>query len=112
MYYFGKGVSEDHREAAKWLRLAAKQPYYGGVINSAAFHALGEIYRDGGAGVPVDMVKAYMWFELTTGDKSDSIRTSGIEKRDGVARKMTPQQIAQAKQMAMQCKESKFENCG
>lgn len=107
MYLLGKGVAEDHREAAKLLRLAAKQPN-----NSAAFLSLGFIYRDGGAGIPADMVRAYMWFELMAGEKSDYIRTSGIEKRDAIARKMTPQQIAQARQMATQCRESNFQSCG
>eukprot|EP00729_Bicosta_minor_P032685 gene32685-biopygen26488 len=55
MYRNGKGVDQDHVEAAKWYRKAAEAGH------AAAQYNLGHMYRDGD-GVEQDHVEAAKWF--------------------------------------------------
>ena len=54
-YYYGKGVSKDYAEAAKWWRLAAEQG------DAKAQRSLGWCY-DSGEGVSWDMTEAVRWY--------------------------------------------------
>jgi TPR repeat protein len=54
MYGDGKGVPQDHAEAAKWYRLAAEQG------DADAQVVLGSIYNEG-EGVPQDNAQAVKW---------------------------------------------------
>lgn len=56
---------------------------------------LGLIYEEG-RGVPVDLVKAYMWYDLAS--EKEEARSS----RDRVAKKMTPAQMAEAKRLIIE----------
>jgi len=58
MYATGRGVSQDHKTAAKWFRLAAK----GG--HADAQRILGMTYEIGGEGVPQDYKTALKWYRL------------------------------------------------
>jgi TPR repeat protein len=49
-----------------------------------------------GRGVPEDLVQAYLWFELAGLDG----QSDGDTERDRLAPAMTPDQIAQAQQLA------------
>ena len=82
-------MEKDNAEAVRWFRLAAEQGDTGG--QSGLAHAYLK-----GSGVPKDNVYAYMWFHIAAaqGDKTSEIR------RDTVALKMTPDQIAEAQRMA------------
>jgi len=78
-----------YAEAAKWYRKAAHQG-----LGDAQFN-LGLLYAKG-QGVPRDYVQAYMWFELSAGQDDKS----ALRNRDAAARRMTSQQIAEARQLA------------
>ena len=90
MYYNGRGVPQDYAQAVKWWRLAADR----GVAE--AQYNLGKMYYFG-RGVPQDYAQAHMWFNLAAAQGGDAEAT---KNRDLVAEKMTPQQIAQAQELA------------
>ena len=96
MYYFGRGVPQDNAQAMKWTRLAADQGHAGAQGN------LGYMYRNG-EGVPQDDVQAHKWFNLAA-DQGDE---NGAENRDLVAKRMTPQQIERAQELARNWKPKK-----
>jgi uncharacterized protein len=93
MYDHGWGVKQDYPEALKWFRKAGAQEYV------PALNYIGTMYRDG-HGVRQDNVQAYMWFNLAVA-KSKSERGAQFlaQDRDGIAAKMTPEQIAEAKRL-------------
>jgi TPR repeat protein len=96
MYENGKGVTQDYSEAMKLYHLAADYQGY-----PAPLYALGSMYAKG-HGVAQDNVRAYVWYSIAaaSGDYA------GTMLRDGLARKMTPAQIAQAQEMAKRCQPS------
>ncbi len=96
LYDTGYGVSHDLGEAVKWYRMAAKQG------DKSARYNLGQMY-DTGQGVPQDNVRAYMWFDLSVIAGNDTAAAD----RDAVAKKMTPKQIAAAKQLVSECQQAK-----
>jgi uncharacterized protein len=85
LYEYGKGVPQDDATAASWYRKAADQG------SARAQVDLGYMY-DHGQGVPRDYVAAHMWFSLAAAGGLKQALTS----RDGIAAKMTPEQIAEA----------------
>jgi len=93
LYVNGQGVSEDYQQALYWFRLAAKQG------NAMALTKLGLMYEHG-KGVPLDVVLAQKWYILgaANGDKL------GAEHRDALAKQMTPAQMFQAQQRALEGK--------
>ena len=96
MYYRGEGVPQDYVQAAKWYRLAADQGYAHAQAN------LGLKYSNG-RGVPQDYVQAHKWYNLAAA-QGDAV---GAKNRDLVAKRMTPQQIAQAQELARNWKPKK-----
>ena len=60
-----------------------------------------------GQGVVQDYVRAHMWWNLAavTGDSVP------VENRDIAAKRMTPQQIAEAQKLARECQARNFKNC-
>lgn len=100
MYGIGQGVKQKYSEAVKWYRLAAAQG------DADAQFNLGVMYANG-HGVAKDYGRAYMWFSLgaVSGD------ADAVKNRDTVAKQMTPQQIAEAQQMASDCHRRKFKGC-
>ena len=93
MYERGEGVKRSAEEAAKWYRLAADQG------NSASQNNLGVFYATGDGGVEADSVRAHLWFSLAA--KEDA---SAASRRDRMAARMTPQQIADAEKLAREWK--------
>jgi len=57
-YYYGKGVAQDHQEAARWFRLSAEQG------NAKAQYSLGFLYSRG-LGVGKDYTEAAGWYRLS-----------------------------------------------
>lgn len=104
MYAVGWGVPADARESAMWVRKAAIQGYY------YAENDLGSKYANG-RGVPKDYVLAYMWFDLGATTAPSSVAGVIAKSRDEVAKQMTPEQIARAKELANQCRTSNFAKC-
>jgi uncharacterized protein len=99
IYDSGKGVARDYAESAKWYRKAANQ----GI--AVAQHNLGIDYF-GGFGVIKDYVEADKWFNLASAQGLDIANKylSAIEQS------MTPEQIAEAQQMAREFTPSKESN--
>ena len=64
--------------------------------NAHAQFSLGVMYASG-TGVPQELVTAYMWFELADID----IGEASLEL-ENIAQKMTPDQIAEAKKLAIE----------
>lgn len=94
MYANGQGVEQDYAQAARWYRLAAEQ----GLAYSQ--YNLGFMYANG-QGVGQDYVQAYMWYDLAaTNAPPGELRDTAAQDRNDVARKMTPDQIAQAEELA------------
>jgi len=96
MYELGEGATRSHVEAVKWYRLAADQ----GSVPSQS--TLGVIYTTGEKGVPIDLVQAYYFYTLAS--KEDKMAKS---RRDRIAAKMTPAQIAEAEKLAAAWKPKK-----
>ena len=88
-YLEGRGVQVDARAAFRWLREAA----WRGAAKGQRL--LGELYRDG-LGVPQDYVFAHLWFNLAASRGDDE----AAERRDALAAKMTPDQLADAQKRA------------
>ena len=126
MYKFGKGVTQDYKQAVKWYRKAAEQ----GVVK-AQFN-LGNMYNDGkgvtqdykqaekwyrkaaeqglalaqgnlgfmygmGQGVVQDNKSAHMWFNIAATNGNSK---KAAKNRDIIAKEMTPSQIEKAQDMA------------
>ena len=100
MYDNGRGVVQDYAEAVKWYRLAALQGHANGQNN------LGFMYGNG-QGVVQNYVKAHSWYNLS----AVSGNAMAIENRDSVAKRMTPQQIADAQKLARDCQARQFKGC-
>jgi S1-C subfamily serine protease len=89
MYDNGRGVAQDDREAARLYRLAAEQG------QNPAQERLGRMYADG-RGVPKNYINAYMWLVLSA--SKGNMDAAG--NRDLLIPRMTPTEIAEAKQRA------------
>lgn len=89
MYASGEGVTKDFRQAAKWYRMAAEQGHGPAQLN------LGLAYAEG-LGVPGDHVHAHLWLNLASTGGDERARV----ERDDLAKKMTPEQIAEAQRLA------------
>jgi TPR repeat protein len=130
MYYRGRGVAQDDREAATWFRRAADQGdttgqfFLGGMYSegrgvpqdyqeSAKWYERAAVQGDGqaqynlglayarGEGVTQNLVKAHVWFNLSAARLTDPRgRTAAQKNRDQVAGEMSSDQLAQAQQMA------------
>jgi hypothetical protein len=100
MYAEGEGVPQDNAEAVKWYRQAAQQG------NAPAEYNLGLWYAQG-QDSPPDYLRAYMWFNLAASrfPESDVLdRDAAVNNRDVVARKMPPDQLAEAQKRAIEWK--------
>jgi uncharacterized protein len=130
MYYRGRGVAQDDKEAATWFRRAADkgdataQFYLGGMYSEGrgvpqdyaestqwyrraadqgdgqAQYNLGLAYARG-EGVEQNLVNAHVMFNLAAARLTDPRgRTAAIKNRDQVAGEMTADQIAEAQKLA------------
>ncbi|RPH80794.1 MAG: sel1 repeat family protein [Nitrospiraceae bacterium] len=93
LYDYGRGVPQDFKKAVYWYRLSAHQG------NALAQRRLGLMYERGDE-VPQDYVKAYMWYSLGSANGVEA----GIRLRDALAKKMDPDQIAEAQKLAREWK--------
>jgi TPR repeat protein len=100
MYSNGRGVVQDYAEAMRWYKSAAARGHADAQFN------LGFMYSDG-RGVVQDYVRAHMWFNLAAA-KGDA---DSVKQRTIVAKKMTPQQIAEAQKLARECQARNFKKC-
>ncbi|MFL6674028.1 MAG: tetratricopeptide repeat protein [Massilia sp.] len=90
MYYTGNAVPQDQKQAVAWFRKAAEQGH------AEAQHALGLMYRYHVAGMPQDVVIAYMLWNLAAANGS----ANATEQRAAIARQMTQEQVEEAQAMS------------
>jgi TPR repeat protein len=90
MYYTGNAVPQDQKQAVAWFRKAAEQGH------AEAQHALGLMYRYHVAGMPQDVVIAYMLWNLAAANGN----TNATEQRASIARQMTQEQIEEAQTLS------------
>jgi len=90
MYYTGNAVPQDQRHAVTWFRKAAEQGH------AEAQHALGLMYRYHQAGMPQDMVLAYMLWNLAAASGNNN----AVEQRAAISRQMTQEQIEEAQSLS------------
>ena len=91
-----EGVPPNYAEALKWFRKAAEQGDAKGLL------MLGSMYRLGN-GVEQDNVEAYKWYSLS----EVAGFAPAAEARDGAAKSLTPEQIAEGKRRAAEFKSPK-----
>jgi len=84
--------NKDEAEAAVWYRKAAEQGASGAQL------MLGRLYLRG-AGVPKDVVQAYMWINLAAAQGLNEMSAAARIQRDALEEDMTPAQIAEAQAM-------------
>ena len=100
MHHYGWGVKTNYKEALKFYRLAAPQ-----VVQSQ--YSLGAMYYQG-HGVNQDIVIAYMWFYVAA--ENGNPRSKG--NINVLAKEMKPKQIAKAQELARECVEKNYKDCG
>lgn len=94
MYYDGKTVPQDDSEAARWYQRAAENG------NPEAQYNLGVMFQTG-VGMPQDNVLAHMWFNLAAAHFTSSVpQYRAVTDRDAVAKRMSPDEIARAQELA------------
>ena len=103
MYLFGIGVELDHAEAMRWYRRTAEA----GDVHAQS--KLGDIYYYGEGGIEVDYEIAYMWYTFAADQGQGDDWASA--NRDILTKRMTPEQITQAKAMAENCRAQNYKNC-
>jgi TPR repeat protein len=90
MYYTGNSVPQDQKLAVTWFRKAAEQGH------PDAQHALGLMYRYHVAGMPQDMVIAYMLWNLAAANG----HRNAVEQRAAITRQMTQEQVEEAQALS------------
>jgi TPR repeat protein len=90
MYYTGNSVPQDQKLAVSWFRKAAEKGH------GEAQHALGLMYRYHVAGMPQDVVIAYMLWNLA----SASGNMNATEQRASLSRQMTQEQLEEGQAMS------------
>jgi TPR repeat protein len=90
---YARGGPQDYKMAVYWFRLSANQG------NDLAQRKLGLMYERGD-GVQQDFVRAYMWYSLGAAKGGEA----GARLRDAIAKRMDPDQIAEAQQLAREWK--------
>lgn len=98
-YLEGNGVPKDIPEGVKWIRKSAEEGYGPGQ------NALGVCYLKG-IGVSKDHVQAYKWLNLATAASDDRADDARINLASA-ERYLTPEQVAEAQQLAREFKPRK-----
>ena len=94
LYAEGRGVPQNHTQAAIWYRRAADQGH------SGAQYELGLLY-DKGQGVPVNVIQAEKWLIIATASAPKAAVEDHTRMRDAVRTKMTLGDLAQARMEAL-----------
>ena len=101
MHDAGKGVPQDDAKAVEWYRLAAEQGHV------KAQNNIGNMYYYG-AGVLQDNVRAYMWYNIAAANGNKR----SAKWRGATADKMTLADVSLAQNMAQECMNSDYKDCG
>jgi len=97
LYANHRGPAQDLVEALRWYPKAAERAY------APALHELAQAYATG-RGVPADDVEAYLWMDLAAFRARGALREQCLAERDGFARTMSPEQVAQAERRELEWK--------
>jgi len=89
MHEWGNGVPKDNNQAIKWYRLSAELSHRDAQNNLGAMYSKGE-------GAEQSFVDALKWFVISAGNDSEA----GRKNIDIVEKRMTPEQITQARKLA------------
>ena len=103
MYRDGLGSPRNYREAVNWYRAAAEQGYFLAQIS------LSEMYNKG-KGIEANYVFAYMWMSLALASEArwaDFSRNWVKGRLDKIEKKMKPEDILKAQEMAAKWKPKK-----
>ena len=98
LYARGAGIPRNSEEAVKWYLKAAKQ----GQVD--AQYDLATAYYMGDRGVARDDKTAFVWLTIALPSLRGVIREFAIGKRDLIAEKLTPEQLAEAQKIAAEWK--------
>lgn len=97
-FYGGGGLKQDDAEAAKWYRRSAESG------NAVAQCALASMY-EWGRGVDADEVQADVWYSVAIAKLAAYDRAGhAVQNRDALEKRMTAEQIAEARKCAEQWK--------
>lgn len=91
MYFYGKGVTPNHKLAAIWFYKAATKG------NPSAQLAFGSLHIRG-IGVRQDLVNAYAWLTIAANNGIPGLQQQAIALRDDAARLMRPEEVAEAEE--------------
>jgi uncharacterized protein len=94
------GLKQDYAMAASWYQKSADQ---GNVYAQAS---LGILYHSG-KGLPHDDVQSEMWLIIAAEHIPKDDRDTIVEMRDSAAARLTPQQLAEARKLALEWKPKK-----
>ena len=94
IHFLGEwGVAVDHSEGVKWYLQAAKQD------DVVAQFLMANVYLNG-QGVPPDLVQAYKWLLVAQAGDHPDAQENGEGLRLAIAAALSPEQIAEAEQLA------------
>ena len=96
-YAAGQGVPRDGAEAAKWYQKSADQRFAPAQLRLAVLY-------ETGFGVVQDNVQADMWYTIAASAEKTTV--TAVNWRDDIEKRMTPEQIAEAKRRAQEWKPS------
>jgi len=103
-YYGGQGVPKDPKQALKYFQLSAQQG------NGRAQFNLATLYTNG-EGIKQDLPRAFIWFTAAAVSLAGNEAKIADENSKAVLAKMTPDQIAVAKDIGRQCKVGDYKKC-
>lgn len=98
----------DYATALRFWRPLAEQG------SAEAQCSLGWMYATGlvpGATEAEDLMRAYMWLNLGASNIPGEAGQKAANRRDGVAKRLTPTQVNRAQEMARQCRAKNFKDC-
>lgn len=99
-YRIGNGIEKNEAEGVRWIKKSAAQEHVLAQLSLASLYTLGK-------GVEQDRLKALMWFNLASSYGNEA----AIKGRNALIRTLTQQQIAEAQDLATECKKRNFKNC-
>ena len=104
LYYRGKGVKKNLRNAEKYYRLSAEKGHVVAQSNLATMYYTG-------TGVRKDFVLAHMWKYLAARNAEGDRKLRYFAQLKDLERDMKAQQISEANKLASKCAARKFKRC-
>jgi hypothetical protein len=99
MHLVGQYVPEDHAEAVKWFRKAARRGHIGARYNLGVAHFNGD-------GAPQDYPLAYFWMKLAVAATPREYRAGIEDVKARIGRMLTPEQLEKTERMLREWEET------